>query len=402
VNRRAARAGFAFGFVVAARGTLAMVVSGGAPVPPLSAGRPLAAARAVAADVPSTAGVPLTAAARLLAGPSERRIARLEERLAASPSDPEILAGLAAAYMDRGRVTADASWYARAEAACDRALRVAPGHYAAVRLRSWILAGQHRFQEAAAAARVAIGARPSDPWNYGTLGDALVETGDYAGATLAFQRMIDLRPDTSSYARGAYLRELFGDTDGAIELMSLAAQGRLEEASALYAKAVSIAPLPALAAEYGDVLQRLGRPAEARRQYDLVEVTGRIQEASTGLFDRQVALFLADHGLKSEAALRIAERELLGRKDIYGYDAVAWCALRAGRVGRARETIRQALRLHTRDAKLDYHAGMIALASGDRPGARRHLRRALGLNPHFDLRGADEARAALASLEARP
>jgi len=41
------------------------------------------------------------------------------------------------------------------------------------------------------------------------------------------------------------------------------------------------------------------------------------------------------------------------------------------------------------------------LASGDRPGARRYLRRALGLNPHFDLRGADETRAALASLESR-
>ncbi len=361
--------------------------------------------------------------------------------------------------MDRGRATADASWYARAEAACDRSLQVVPGNYAAVRLRSWILAGQHRFQEAAAAARAAIGTRPSDPWNYGTLGDALAETGDYEGATLAFQRMIDLRPDTSSYARGAYLRELFGDTDGAIELMSLAARsadstdpekaawcraqladlrfskgdlagaaddyraalelapsshaalaglarvraarGRLQEAAALYARAVSIAPLPALVAEYGDVLKRLGRSAEARRQFDLVEVTGRIQQVSTGLFDRQVALFLADHGLKTEAALRIAERELVGRKDIYGYDAVAWCALRAGRVGRARETIRQALRLRTRDAKLDYHAGLIALASGDRPGARRHLRRALGLNPHFDLRGADETRAALASLESR-
>ena len=48
---------------------------------------------------------------------------------------------------------------------------------------------------------------------------------------------------------------------------------------------------------------------------------------------------------------------------------------------------------------LHYHAGTIAAALGHQRIAARHLRRALGLNPRFDLRQAPRARAALAALE---
>ena len=61
----------------------------------------------------------------------------------------------------------------------------------------------------------------------------------------------------------------------------------------------------------------------------------------------------------------------------------------------------QALRMGTRDARLFYHAGMIHAAL-DRPDdARMYLRRALALNPHFDLLHAAQAERALARLEGR-
>ena len=60
-------------------------------------------------------------------------------------------------------------------------------------------------------------------------------------------------------------------------------------------------------------------------------------------------------------------------------------------VGRAR-------RIHTRDARFAFHAGMIALALGHRPEAATLLREALATNAHFDARGAAEARRALATL----
>src|SRR5436190_1250777 len=75
---------------------------------------------------------------------------------------------------------------------------------------------------APAGAERARAVEPEDWWNYGTLADARVELGDYAHALQAAQRMVDLRPGLPSYARAAFLRALFGDRAGAIELLRLA------------------------------------------------------------------------------------------------------------------------------------------------------------------------------------
>jgi Tfp pilus assembly protein PilF len=66
----------------------------------------------------------------------------------------------------------------------------------------------------------------------------------------------------------------------------------------------------------------------------------------------------------------------------------------------ARAAIKEALRLGTRDARLFYHAGMIAKAAGDRAGAREQLERALELSPEFDPLQAREARRALDEVRA--
>jgi hypothetical protein len=60
---------------------------------------------------------------------------------------------------------------------------------------------------------------------YGFLTDANVELGNYKEAEEAAQRMLDLRPgNLPGVTRAAYLRELFGDVDGALELMNMALQ----------------------------------------------------------------------------------------------------------------------------------------------------------------------------------
>jgi len=55
------------------------------------------------------------------------------------------------------------------------------------------------------------------------------------------------------------------------------------------------------------------------------------------------------------------------------------------------------LRLNTKDAVLLYHAGMIENALGNRSDAKKLLKRALDLNPAFDLLQAEIARKALAA-----
>jgi hypothetical protein len=57
-----------------------------------------------------------------------------------------------------------------------------------------------------------------------------------------------------------------------------------------------------------------------------------------------------------------------------------------------------ALGFGTRDAKLLYHAGMIAAATGDSGRARAQLSDALALDASFDPVGAQRARDTLSTL----
>jgi Flp pilus assembly protein TadD len=94
--------------------------------------------------------------------------------------------------------------------------------YDGLKLRAKLQLTNHQFAEALETARRAQTFRNDDHDVCGMITDALVESGDYAGAVQAAQRMIDLRPDSSSYARVSYLRQLHGDTKGAIQAMTLA------------------------------------------------------------------------------------------------------------------------------------------------------------------------------------
>ena len=59
-------------------------------------------------------------------------------------------------------------------------------------------------------------------FDYGLLGDALMEQGKLGDAVEAYQRMMNLKPDLRAYARAAHMRWLKGDLEGAIEAMQLA------------------------------------------------------------------------------------------------------------------------------------------------------------------------------------
>ena len=58
----------------------------------------------------------------------------------------------------------------------------------------------------------------------------------------------------------------------------------------------------------------------------------------------------------------------------------------------------QAFKLGTKDANLDYHAGLIQLRLGNKSKAKEHLAKALAHNPVFSLH-AEDARKALEALE---
>jgi tetratricopeptide (TPR) repeat protein len=138
------------------------------------------------------------------------------------------------------------------------------------------------------------------------------------------------------------------------------------------------------------------------RQLALVDHAGRVAEATGTTWGRQLALVWADHDRRLPDALRQARAEAAGRGDVYTDDALAWTLHKNGRPAAAMRAAHRALRLGTPDAALHYHAGVIAAALGRERRAARHLRRALALNPHFDLRQAPHCRAVLARLAGGP
>lgn len=226
--------------------------------------------------------------------------------------------------------------------------------------------------------------RETVAWIRWQLGEVAFSTSDYNKAERHYRDALVTFPDYyRALASLGRVRAARGDLEGGIEN---------------YERAIQIIPDLAFVAALGDLYKLAGRDEDARSQYALVEQIGKLSAINGALYNRQLAIFYADHDLKGEEAYGSASKEYAVRRDIYGADAVAWTALKAGKLTEAQSAIKEALKLGTRDARLLYHAGMIALASGDRVSARDYLKRALALNPQFDPLQAVNARKALDHL----
>jgi predicted Zn-dependent protease len=149
-------------------------------------------------------------------------VAAMTARLAQSPTDSDAAVRLADAWLRQARVLNRSSVIAQADDVLTRVITAHPGDYLARRMRAAVYLAQHRFQEAILEAARCRALRAHDPVIDGILGDALLELGDLPSAIDAFDRMLAQRPDAASYARASYARELQGDADGALSLMTMA------------------------------------------------------------------------------------------------------------------------------------------------------------------------------------
>jgi tetratricopeptide (TPR) repeat protein len=207
-------------------------------------------------------------------------------------------------------------------------------------------------------------------WCQWQLGETAFAGGAHAAAEKYYRDSLETFPD--------YFRSLA--SLGRVR----AARGDMPDAIAQYEKVVKILPDPNFVAALGDLYKLSGRDEDAANQYKLVETIGHLSTLSGTLYNRQLALFYADHDMKPDEAYQNAAKEYEVRQDIYGADAVAWTALKAGKVPEAQAAIKEALKLGTKDAKLYYHAGMIEKAAGNAGEAKRLLGLALKTNPGFD------------------
>jgi tetratricopeptide (TPR) repeat protein len=390
---------------------------------------------------------------------TDNHITYYQRLLQRNPVNSRAYFGLGDALIRKARETGDPSYFNRAEEALKKSLEINPNNAGAMRHLAYVLYSRHEFEPAAIHATKAIEMDSTDGDSYGILGDALMETGEYEKAENAYQKMMQLEESLYSYARRAGLKSVRGDGGGAMADLGRAVAagkatkqpaesiawaewqlgndhftlGKLETAEAfyrqslatypnyyrasagmaqvravqkryddaidLYRKAIAILPMPEYIAALGDVYSKIGKLDEARKQYELVEYIGQLSALNKALYNRELAYFYADHDIKLQQGLELAQRELDYRRDIYAYDVVAWNLFKNGKFEEAREAINNALRLGTKDAKLFYHAGMIYHRLGDKPEALKYLRSALETNPHFHILFADEAARTLKGLE---
>src|SRR5829696_8221986 len=141
-----------------------------------------------------------------------------------APDSPAGYTALAIHYLKKVRQTADFGYAAKADTEIDKALAADPKDAIARKLKASIHLSFHRFDQSMTLTNELLAESPSDPYLYGVLADANMELGNYDAAVQAAQKMVDMRPETSSYARVAQLRTLYGDHNGAIEIMKQAAR----------------------------------------------------------------------------------------------------------------------------------------------------------------------------------
>jgi len=385
--------------------------------------------------------------------PAERSIASAQKQIEKKPTQCAGYNQLAMALARRARETSDVKFYALAEDALKKSLELAPGNLDGEKVHVWLLLGKHEFAATLDVAKALNKRVPDDVLVYGFLTDANVELGNYNDAEKAAQWMLDLRPgNLPGLTRAAYLRELFGDIDGAFEFMDMAYQstpptevedrawilsqmghlrlteGKTEQAEKILRQALLLFPgyhyaLGNLAKvrlqqkhydEAIDLLQQRYQVApHAENLYDLaeaLEIAGRASEAKKAFAEfetksllesvrgdnsnRELIFYYADHARQSAKALEVALHEYGRRHDVYTLDAYAWALHLNGQDAAARKQIETALAVGVRDARIFYHAGEIALKLGDHATAERYLQDSAELNAP----GSERARAVLAML----
>jgi Flp pilus assembly protein TadD len=386
--------------------------------------------------------------------PAQGKIARAQQAIEKNPSYADAHSQLAMALAQRARETADPKYYEEAHHALGRALELSPGNPEALKAQAWVLLGRHEFAKALEVAQALNRRVPDDLMVYGILTDAYVELGRYADAEVAAQWMLDLRPgNVPGATRAAHLRELFGDLEGAYELLAEAygalppdeseerawvltrlgllrlaagrledaeqllagalqlfpgyhhalgamaklrlAQGRLDDAVALEAQRYEAAPQPENLYFLAAAQERAGREPQASAAFAKFEAAALAELDKPDNANHELVFYFADHARKPEQALRVARAELERRQDLRTRHALGWALHVSGRHAEARDELEKALAVGIQDATMLYHAGEIAASLGERAAAERYFTRSAELK----TLGSERARAALAGLE---
>ena len=330
-------------------------------------------------------------------------------------------------FIEKARISNDPGFYqvAAACAECIQAQAPQPSPEAML-LRGHSLHQMHRFTEAEPIARELVKARGL-AFDFGLLGDVLMEQGKLKEAIEAYQKMMDQKPNAQAYSRAAHIRWLRGDVTGAEELAMMAArsgspqdreatawsysrlafyelqQGKMNQAKAALGAALQWQPeyAPALLikgkilmseGDFTQAVATLKRAAELNplTEYhwalaDALRANGSESEAQ-GIEakisqddPRTLSIFYATRNVNQAKALSLSSEELKLRQDVYTWDALAWANFAAGNLSEAEASIKNALAEKTPEARFFLHAGVINARLGNHQVAKKYLQQATSI-----------------------
>lgn len=389
---------------------------------------------------------------------AEASIAYYREKLRRAPNDVKSRIALAQALLQQAQTTGRESEYVpEARAALAEVLRQDPENYHALLLQATLLNTLHHFEEGRDLARGLIAEHPRHAYPYGVLVDGLVELGQYDEAVAASDTMISIKPSLAAYSRVSYLRQLHGDTEGAIAAMRLAADagmhGHADRAWALYnlgnlylgqarpdTAAYIFRGILTERPDFANAVAGLGHVALAKGDYEAAirqfetaygmaprdsyleglaeayrasgdearadETAKKVREGfardrSIGeIVDMEEADFMLDYGIEVERALEMARGQVERRPGhLHANETYAWALHKNGRSREAIPYIERAMRLGTGDAMVHYRAGVIYEAAGNRAEAARQVQLALANHLRVESpTAARDARDMLAAL----
>jgi tetratricopeptide (TPR) repeat protein len=378
----------------------------------------------------------------------------LQAHLRVEQRDARGWATLGVMYVEMARLAGNPSYYPKAQHALTRSLAIEPeDNDLALAGQAALAAARHEFNFALRESRESLAINPYQAQALAIRVDALTELGRYRAQLVALGQADDRQPGVPVFARYSYAEELRGRTHQAIALLRRGLQGatvrtdqaylltlladlerrsgNLSRASRLIRRALAASPdyVPALASrarlfvardelaravrtwrdvtsrlalpeyllELGELYEFTGRPAQAKRQFAVLQATKQLLRSNGVRVDLETALYEADHGSAS-AALAAARAEWSRRHSVQVADALAWALHGSGRDVAALRMSDRATHLGTPLAMFSIHRGLIEAALGHPAAAQTALRRGLHQDPGLSPWQAARARSALGEL----
>lgn len=371
-------------------------------------------------------------------------IQKLLQDLKTNPENMKAKMQLTFAYIQESRISGNHAYYDKvAMQLADEVLAKRANEYEALCAKATILLSQHHFSDALIIGERVVTENKFSAFGYGILTDANIELGNYEAAVKCADKMVALRPDLRSYSRVSYLREIFGDYDGAIEAMNMAVSasvpgteqtewarvyvghlyemtgnyvvakntyetalihrpnyayayagmGRVEKANKNYNDAIKSFNKAkfnvsdyAFLDELADTFLLISKPAESNIELEtaikmLSAGNGKERDSQHGHYaDRELALLYIKQK-NMDLALQHALTEYNRRPDnIDVNQTLAWVYYNRGEFQNANEKINVALKTHSKNPVLLFQAGLIKAKSGNLVEGKKLLLQSLSIN----------------------